>query len=96
MNKNTRKELNSVVQDLLIKNGIISEVTPEVLPKIDMVVLGLDEFMYSMLNKKVPYNHVVEIWKKYNLAGGYTVKQLSEYYNLSITTITDIIKDKYY
>lgn len=92
MNKHARKELNN----LLIKNGIISEVTPEMSPNIDMVVLGLDEFMYGLLGKKVPYSQVVEIWKKYNLEGGWSIKGLSEYYNLSVATVTVIVKDKYW
>lgn len=56
----------------------------------------IEKDIYQMAGKKVPFEDYKEIWKQYNLQGGYTVKELASKYNLSEGTITSIVKDNYF
>lgn len=56
----------------------------------------IEKDIYQMVGKKVSFEDYKQIWKLYNLQGGYTVKELARKYNLSDGTVTDIIKDKYF
>jgi cell envelope opacity-associated protein A len=93
MNKERRDQLTTQVAEILKRKGLLNEQNQIVVHEI---VNELDKIIYESLNRKVSYEVYLIIWKKYNLEGGYTVSQLARAYGLSITTITLIVKDKYF
>lgn len=93
MNKQRREHLTAKVTEILNSKGILNENNQGVIHEL---VTEFGKVIYESLNRKVPYEVYLAIWKKYNLQGGYTVSQLATDYSLSITTVTQIVKNKYW
>lgn len=95
MNKKRRDWLTGQVTEILKRRGLIDD-SPESQFTVHELVTELGKAIYESLNRKVPYEVYMAIWKKYNSEGGWTVAELAKHYGLSITTVTLIIKDKYW
>jgi DNA-binding MarR family transcriptional regulator len=95
MNKDRREKLTSQVTEILKRRGLLDD-TPESEYTVHEIVGELGKILYESLNRKVPFDVYMAIWKKYNSEGGWTVSELAKHYGLSITTVTAIIKDKYW
>ena len=95
MNKERREKLTGQVSEILKRRGLIDDTT-ESEYAVHEIVIELGKVIYESLNRKVPYEVYMAIWKKYNSEGRWTVSELAKHYNLSITTVTLIVKDKYW
>jgi hypothetical protein len=60
------------------------------------IVDEIEQTMYELSGKRVPYDDYKKIWKYYNSEGGWTIRQLADRFGLSMQTVTDIVKDKYF
>jgi hypothetical protein len=92
MNKDTRTALATKLAEVLKQKGVQ---LPYDLIGLDLID-EIEKDIYQMVGKKVPFEDYNQIWKLYNLQGGYTVKELARKYNLSEGTVTAIVKDKYF
>lgn len=95
MNKDRREIITNQVTEILKRRGLIGD-NPESQYAVHEIVTELGKVLYESLNRKVSYEVYMAIWKKYNSEGGWTVAELAKHYGLSITTVTLIVKDKYW
>lgn len=92
MNRYTRTVLAAKLVEVLKQKGVQ---LPYDLIGLDLID-EIEKDIYQMVGKKVPFEDYKQIWKLYNLQGGYTVKELARKYNLSEGTVTSIVKDNYF
>lgn len=92
MNREMRELLAAKVVATLKQKGVQLQSDLIGLELID----SIEKEVYHLVGKKVPFEDYKEIWKLYNLQGGYTVKELARKYNLSEGIVTSIVKDNYF
>lgn len=91
MDRIRKEQFIQKVSDLLKSRGIVADER-----LVAVLVNEMDRMMYDAVNRKVSYDDCMEIKRKYNSEGGWTLQQLATRYGVSINTISSIVIGKYW